>query len=214
MADPLHVAFVASEVAPFMKTGGLADVAAALPKALGRLGHRVTIFLPRYGPIAYPAGTFAGSVHVPVDATPRSAGFYRRALAPNGGLMRINLTSVLVDDQDKALRFYTKVLGFSKKADFSNGPYRWLTVVSPEEPDGSELQLALNDNPAAKDYQQALFQQGQSALMLNSADIKGDCERIKAQGGELSMPPTEVTGATIARLNDTCGNWIQLTQLR
>jgi starch synthase len=83
MADPLHVAFVASEVAPFMKTGGLADVAAALPKALGRLGHRVTIFLPRYGPIAYPAGAFAGSVHVPVDATPRSAGFYRRELAPN-----------------------------------------------------------------------------------------------------------------------------------
>ena len=83
MADSLHVAFVASEVAPFMKTGGLADVAAALPKALGRLGHRVTIFLPRYGAIPYPAGTFAGSVHVPVDATPRSAGFYRRALAPN-----------------------------------------------------------------------------------------------------------------------------------
>jgi starch synthase len=83
MADPLHVAFVASEVAPFVKTGGLADVAGALPKALGRLGHRVTIFLPRYGPIPYPAGAFAGSVHVPVDATPRSAGFYRRALAPN-----------------------------------------------------------------------------------------------------------------------------------
>jgi starch synthase len=81
--EPLHVAFVASEVAPFMKTGGLADVAAALPKALGRLGHRVTIFLPRYGPIPYPAGAFAGSVHVPVDATPRSAGFYRRELGPN-----------------------------------------------------------------------------------------------------------------------------------
>jgi predicted enzyme related to lactoylglutathione lyase len=128
--------------------------------------------------------------------------------------MKIKLTRVYVDDQQKALRFYTEVLGFSKKADFSNGPYRWLTVVSPEEPDGSELQLALNDNPAAKDYQQALFQQGQSALMLNSADIKGDCERIKAQGGELSMPPTEVTGATIARLSDTCGNWIQLTELR
>jgi starch synthase len=83
MADSLHVAFVASEAAPFMKTGGLADVAAALPKALGRLGHRVTVFLPRYGPIPYPAGAFAGSVHVPVDQTPRSAGFYRRSLAPN-----------------------------------------------------------------------------------------------------------------------------------
>jgi catechol 2,3-dioxygenase-like lactoylglutathione lyase family enzyme len=74
--------------------------------------------------------------------------------------MKIKLTSVYVDDQDKALRFYTEVLGFAKKADFSNGPYRWLTVASPEEPNGTELQLARNDNPAAKAYQQALFQQG------------------------------------------------------
>jgi len=128
--------------------------------------------------------------------------------------MKIKLMSVYVDDQEKALRFYTEVLGFSKKADFSNGPYRWLTVVSPEDPEGTELQLALNDNPAAKTYQQALFQQGQSALMLNTSDIKGDYERIKAKGGEFSMPPTDVTGSTIARLNDTCGNSIQITQLR
>ena len=128
--------------------------------------------------------------------------------------MNIVVTSVLVDDQEKALRFYTEVLGFIKKADFSNGPYRWLTVVSPEEPEGTELQLALNDNPAAKSYQQALFQQNQSALMLNTADVKGDYERIKAQGGEFSMPPTDVTGSTIARLSDTCGNWIQITELR
>src|SRR6188508_327771 len=79
--------------------------------------------------------------------------------------MKIKLTSVYVDDQDKALRFYTEVLGFAKKADFSNGPFRWLTVVSPEEPDGSELQLALNDNPAAKTYQQTIFQQSQPAAM-------------------------------------------------
>ena len=128
--------------------------------------------------------------------------------------MKIKLMTVYVDDQEKALRFYTEVLGFIKKADFSNGPYRWLTVVSPEEPEGTELQLALNDNPAAKSYQQALFQQNQSALMLNTADVKGDYERIKAQGGEFSMPPTDVTGSTIARLSDTCGNWIQITELR
>src|SRR5271165_4120153 len=75
--------------------------------------------------------------------------------------MKIKLTSVYVDDQDKALRFYTEVLGFPTKADFSNGPFRWLTVASPEEPDGTELQLALNNNPAAKAYQLAMFQQGQ-----------------------------------------------------
>ena len=80
--------------------------------------------------------------------------------------MKIKLTSVYVDDQEKALRFYTEVLGFTKKADFSNGPFRWLTVASPEEPDGTELQLALNDNPAAKAYQQAIFQQGQPAAMF------------------------------------------------
>src|SRR5438046_3436242 len=80
--------------------------------------------------------------------------------------MKIKMTSVYVDDQDKALRFYTQVLGFAKKADFSQGPFRWLTVVSPEEPEGTELQLALNGNPAAKAYQQAMFQQGQPAAML------------------------------------------------
>jgi predicted enzyme related to lactoylglutathione lyase len=127
--------------------------------------------------------------------------------------MKIKLTSVYVDNQDKALRFYTDVLGFTKKADFSNGPFRWLTVAAPDEPDGTELQLALNDNPAAKAYQQAIFQQGQLALMLFTRDVKGDFERIKAHGAEFTMPPTEVTGSTTARLNDTCGNLIQITQL-
>jgi len=126
--------------------------------------------------------------------------------------MKIKLTSVYVDNQEKALRFYTEVLGLAKKADFSNGPYRWLTVTSPEEPDGTELQLALNDNPAAKAYQQAIFQQGQPAVMFFTDDVKGDYERIKARA-EFKKPPTEVTGSTIAQLNDTCGNLIQLTQL-
>jgi predicted enzyme related to lactoylglutathione lyase len=127
--------------------------------------------------------------------------------------MKIRLTSVYVDDQEKALRFYTEVLGFTKKADFSSGPFRWLTVASPDEPDGTELQLARNDNPAAKAYQQAIFQQGQPAVMLFSDAIKDDYERIKTRGGEFAMPPTEVTGSTIAQLNDTCGNLVQIVQL-
>jgi predicted enzyme related to lactoylglutathione lyase len=127
--------------------------------------------------------------------------------------MKIKLTSVYVDDQEKALRFYTEVLGFAKKADFSNGPYRWLTVAAPDDPNGLELQLALNNNPAAKTYQQAMFQQGQTAANFFSDDIKGECERIAARGGEFTKPPGNVTGATIAQLNDTCGNLIQITQL-
>jgi predicted enzyme related to lactoylglutathione lyase len=127
--------------------------------------------------------------------------------------MKIKVTSLYVDEQDRALRFYTEVLGFAKKADFSNGPFRWLTVASPEEPEGTELQLALNNNPAAKTFQQAMFQQGQPAIMFFTDDIKGDCERIKASGAEFTMLPTDVTGSTIAMLKDTCGNVIQLTQL-
>ncbi len=128
--------------------------------------------------------------------------------------MKIKLTSVYVDDQDKALRFYTQVLGFAKKADVSNGPFRWLTVVSPEEPDGAQLQLAPNDDPAARAYQQAIFQRGQPAAMFFTADIRGDYERDKARGAEFTMPPTDVTASIIAMLKDTCGNLIQLTQLR
>ena len=127
--------------------------------------------------------------------------------------MKIKLTSVYVDDQGTALRFYTEVLGFVKKADFTQGPYRWLTVASPEEPNGTQLVLALNNNSAAKAYQQAMFQQGQPAANFLTDDVKGDYERIKARGAEFTMPPTEVTGSTIAMLNDTCGNRIQLTQL-
>jgi len=127
--------------------------------------------------------------------------------------MKIKVTSLYVDDQERALGFYTEVLGFAKKADFHQGPFRWLTVASPEEPEGTELQLALNDNPAAKAYQQAMFQQGQPAAMFFTDDVKGDYERIKARGAEFTMPPTGVTGSTIAMLKDNCGNLIQLTQL-
>jgi predicted enzyme related to lactoylglutathione lyase len=127
--------------------------------------------------------------------------------------MKVKLTSLYVDDQTKALRFYTEVLGFAKKADISNGPYRWLTVVSSEEPDGTQLQLALNDNPAAKTYQQAIYQQEQPAANFFTDDVKGDYERIKARGAEFTTPPTATYGSIIAKLRDTCGNLIQLTQL-
>ena len=128
--------------------------------------------------------------------------------------MRIKLTTVHVNDQEKALRFYTDVLGFVKKADFSNGPYRWLTVASAEDPEGTELQLAPNDNPAAKAYQQALFQQGQPAAMFFTDDVQADHERMKTRGATFTMPPTDVTASTIAMVNDTCGNLVQLTQLK
>lgn len=128
--------------------------------------------------------------------------------------MKIKLSSVYVDDQDKALRFYTEVLGFVKKADFSQGSYRWLTVASPEDPNGTELQLSLNNNPAAKTYQQALFQQNQPAAMFFTDDVQADYERMKVAGAEFTMPPTDVTASKIAMLNDTCGNLIQITELK
>ncbi len=127
--------------------------------------------------------------------------------------MRIKLTSVYVDDQEKALRFYTEVLGFAKKADFSNGPYRWLTVASADEPEGAELQLALNNNPAAKTYQEALLAQGQPAAMFFTDDLEADYQRMKAAGAEFTMPPKDVTASKIAMLKDGCGNLIQVTQL-
>jgi predicted enzyme related to lactoylglutathione lyase len=127
--------------------------------------------------------------------------------------MKIKLTNVYVDDQERALRFYTEVLGFAKKADFSQGSYRWLTVASPEEPNGTELQLALNSNPAAKAYQQAMFQQNQPVTIFFTDDVQADYERMKARGAEFTMPPRDVTASKIAMLNDTCGNLIQVTQL-
>ena len=128
--------------------------------------------------------------------------------------MKIKLTSVYVDDQEKALRFYTEVLGFVKKADFSNGPYRWLTVASPEEPEGTELQLALNNNPAAKAYQQSQLQQNQPAAMFFADNLQADYDRMNAQGAEFTMPPNDVGYAVIAMMKDTCGNLIQITQLK
>jgi predicted enzyme related to lactoylglutathione lyase len=127
--------------------------------------------------------------------------------------MKIKLTTIYVDDQDKALRFYTEVLGFQKKAEFTNGDYKWLTVVSPGEPDGAELVLEANQNPAAKAFQQAMFQQGARAAQFYVDDVQREYDRMKALGAKFTMEPTKVTGSTIAMLDDTCGNLIQLTEL-
>jgi len=128
-------------------------------------------------------------------------------------MIKIKITTVYVDDQDKALRVYTDVLGFVKKTDFGAGGYRWLTVVSPEEPDGTELHLELNEDPAAKTFQQALFQQGKPAAMFYVDDVQREYERMQGLGAQFTMPPTKVTGSNIAMVNDTCGNLIQLTKL-
>jgi len=128
--------------------------------------------------------------------------------------MKIKLTSVFVDDQGKALQFYTDVLGFAKKSDFTNGPYRWLTVTSPEDPDGTELQLAPNSNPAAAAYQQAVFQQNQPAANFFTDNLQAEYERLAAKGAVFTMPPTDVKYAWTAMINDTCGNLIQITQLK
>lgn len=127
--------------------------------------------------------------------------------------MRIKISSLYVGDQEKALDFYTQTLGFIKKSDFSQGGYRWLTVVSPEDPNGVELQLTLNNDPAAKTYQEALFQQNQPAANFFTNNLDADYERMKELGAKFTMPPTDVTASKIAMLNDNCGNLIQVTQL-
>lgn len=127
--------------------------------------------------------------------------------------MQIKLTKVYVDDHEKALRFYTEVLGLVKKADFGNSGYRWLTVASPQDLDGTELQLELNSDPVAKAYQEGMFAQNQPALLLHTKDVRADYERIKARGGDFVMEPTDVTASIIAQAKDTCGNLIQLVQL-
>src|SRR5438094_7883069 len=101
--------------------------------------------------------------------------------------MKIKLTSVYVDDQDKALRFYTEVLGFVKKADVTQGPFRWLTVASPEQPDGTELQLAPNDNPAARAHERAMFEQGQPAAMFYVDDVQREDDHLKPTGAEVTI---------------------------
>jgi predicted enzyme related to lactoylglutathione lyase len=125
--------------------------------------------------------------------------------------MKIKLTSVFVDDQDKALKFYTEVLGFVKKREIP--AIRWLTVVSPEEPDGPELLLEPNNNPAVIKYQKSIFKQGIHAAAFAVEDIYKEFERIKKTGVIFLMDPTKIGPVTQALFDDTCGNIIQIYQV-
>ena len=126
--------------------------------------------------------------------------------------MRITHTGVFVSDQDKALKFYTETLGFVKKHDIPIGEFKWLTVVSPDDPDGTELLLEPNDNPVSKTYQKGIFDQGIPAALFSVTDIRAEYEKLKSLGVTFTMEPTEVGGVTIAILDDTCGNLIQMLQ--
>jgi catechol 2,3-dioxygenase-like lactoylglutathione lyase family enzyme len=124
--------------------------------------------------------------------------------------MRINITSVLVDDQDKALAFYTDVLGFVKKEDVSLGEAKWLTVVSPEEPDGTELLLEPDTHPAAKPFKQALVEDGIPFTSFAVDDARAEYERLRSRGVTFTQQPTEMGPVTTAVFDDTCGNLIQI----
>ncbi len=124
--------------------------------------------------------------------------------------MKIKLASVFVDDQAKAQKFYTEVLGFVTKTDLPVGEFRFLTVVSPEEPNGTELLLEPNDNPVAKTYQKAIFEQGIPLTAFAVDDVQKEYERMKALGVVFTMEPTKTEGPTLAIFNDTCGNLIQI----
>src|SRR3954468_6148185 len=126
--------------------------------------------------------------------------------------MRIKWSTLYVNDQDKALKFYTDNLGFQKKADFSQGSYRWLTVASPEDPEGVELVLESSANPAGKAYQEALREKGQPAAQFLVNDVQTEHDRLIPRGVKFPKPVTSTTGSVIAVLDDTCGNLIQLTK--
>jgi catechol 2,3-dioxygenase-like lactoylglutathione lyase family enzyme len=126
--------------------------------------------------------------------------------------MRIKLTSIMVDDQDKALRFYTDVLGFKKKNDIPVGEYRWITVTSPEAQDDPELVLEPNANPAARTFQEAMFKQGIPLAAFEVADLATEFSRLSAAGVAFTKPPTPAGPVSLAIFADTCGNLIQLYQ--
>jgi catechol 2,3-dioxygenase-like lactoylglutathione lyase family enzyme len=126
--------------------------------------------------------------------------------------MKIRLTSVLVDDQEKALQFYTKVLGFEKKMDIPMGAARWLTVISPEGPADMQLLLEPNSHPAARAFQEAIFKDGIPLTAFAVDDIATEFERLKAHGVAFKQPPTPAGPVTLAVFDDTCGNLIQIYQ--
>jgi glyoxylase I family protein len=126
--------------------------------------------------------------------------------------MRIKLVSIMVEDQAKALAFYTDVLGFVKKLDIPVGEYRWITVVSPEGPDDLELALEPNGNPAGKTFQRAIFEQGIPATSFESSDLDAEVQRLRERGVAFTTPPTTAGAVKIAIFSDTCGNLIQMHQ--
>jgi glyoxylase I family protein len=126
--------------------------------------------------------------------------------------MRIKLTSIMVDNQDKALQFYTDVLGFRKKHEIPVGEYKWITVTSPEGPDDLELALEPNANPAAKTFQEAMFKQGIPLAAFETADIQKEYQRLKSSGVVFTSEPTNAGPVIIAVFSDTCGNLIQIHQ--
>lgn len=126
--------------------------------------------------------------------------------------MRIIVTSLFVEDQDKALKFYTEVLGFVKKHDVPVGEFRWITVVSSDEQDGTELLLEPNNHPAAKEYQNRISAEGIPATMFGVEDVNKEYERLLASGVRFTMKPTQMGDLTLAVFDDTCGNLIQITQ--
>lgn len=127
--------------------------------------------------------------------------------------MRINLTSVLVDDQAKALDFYTGVLGFTKAADVPMGPHRWLTVVSPEDPEGPQLLLEPDEHPAAKPFKNALLDDGIPFTSFAVTDVQAEYERLVGLGVQFTQPPTTMGPVTTAVLDDTCGNLVQIASM-
>jgi predicted enzyme related to lactoylglutathione lyase len=126
--------------------------------------------------------------------------------------MKIIVTSLFVQDQEKALEFYSEKLGFVKKADVPVGEYRWITLVSPEDQDGTELLLEPNAHPAAKEYQKKISAEGIPATMFGVADIHNEYKRLLEKGVKFTMEPTKVGEVTIAVFDDTCGNLIQIVQ--
>lgn len=129
-----------------------------------------------------------------------------------GKNMRIIVTSIFVNDQDKALKFYTETLGFVKKHDVPAGEFRWITVVSPDNQNGTELVLEPDDNQAAKDYQKSLFEQGIPVTMFGVDDVQKEYDRLSKLGVKFTMEPTKMGDLTIAVFDDTCGNLIQIIQ--
>jgi catechol 2,3-dioxygenase-like lactoylglutathione lyase family enzyme len=150
-----------------------------------------------------------GAAVLPAQDAAKQSGAKERT---RGTDMKIVVTSVMVGDQDKALKFYTEILGFVKKADIPAGADRWLTVVSPDQPDGPELLLEPTGFPPAKTYQKALFDAGIPWTSFEVADIAATHERLKKMGVVFRTPPTRTGPVTVAVFEDTCGNLIQLAQ--